>query len=421
MNEDDWRRYAQLLVRSGVDLRPGQPLYVYGQVAHRRLMALLTEVAYEEVGSGRVETRLFDPLQRAAIVRHGRLKDIELCFTPDQAWFHEILRHGGAYICLVGPEQPGLWDQVAASHPDRHNTYLRGLSAAMGGFYRYGIERRWCPWLTAACPTPGWAVELFPDQPEREAYDRLAALIFRFTGADREDAVELAAAKDRLLKARCRRLDELAVTEIRVTGGGSDFRVGLSAKARWLGGSQTTAGGQVFNYNLPTEEVYTTPDKRTADGRLVASRPLRFPGGPMIRDLVLHFRQGRMVDFDASSGKRAFGHWLETDAGARYLGEFALAAEDSAIAHSGLFFGTALLDENASSHVALGQAYVSAVAGGDSLSSRQLSESGVNCSTIHTDIMFGSTDVSIVASHSREGEVALINRGCWATRFLGVS
>ncbi len=416
MNKEYWRRYAQLLVRRGVGLRPGQPLYVYGQVAHRRLMALLTEVAYQ-AGGGRVETRLFDPLQQAALVRHGRLEDIELCHARDQAWLHELLRHGGAFICLVGAEQPGLWDDLARSHPDRHGAYLRGLSATTGDFYRYGIERRWCPWLTAACPTPGWAREVFPELPEDEARDRLAGLLFHFTGADREDALELAARQDRLLKARCRELDSLEITEIHVTGGGSDLRVRLSSQARWQGGSQTTAGGQVFFYNLPAEEVFTAPDRRATEGRLAITRPFRFPGGPLVRDLVLQFRDGRVVDFAASSGSSAFGRLLEADDGARHLGELAFADEGSALARSGIFFNNTQLDENASSHVALGQAFLNGIAGGEAMSSRELEGLGVNHSMIHTDVMFGSASVQVVATESREGELVLISRGRWAERF----
>ena len=416
MNEQHWRRYAQLLVRCGVGLRPGQSLHVYGQVAHRRLMALIIEVAYRQ-GSGLVETRLFDPLQRAALVRHGRPEDVELSHAEDHAWLAGIVRHGGAFICLVGGGLPRQWEELAVTHPERHRAYSRGLSADTGGFYRYGLERRWFPWLSATCPTPGWAREVFPDLPESEALERLTQLIFRFTGADREDALERVAAKDRLLKARCRRLDELAITEIRVRGGGSDLRVGLAAEARWLGGSQTTAGGQSFYFNLPTEEVYTTPDRRQTEGRLAATRPLRLPGGPRIKDLVLHFRRGEVVDFAAGSGEGAFGRWLEADAGARFLGEIGLAGEDSPIARSGLVFGSILLDENASSHVALGQSFVSAIAGGDTMSERELEALGVNRSAIHTDVPFGSAAVSIVASRSREGEVPLIDRGRWTERF----
>ncbi len=416
MNEEHFQRYARILVRSGVGLRRKQPLYVYGQVAHRRLMALLTEVAYL-AGCTVVETRLVDPLQQAALVRHGRIEAVELHHSEDQAWLHAMIRHGGAYICLLGPELPHLWDELASSHPERHAAYLRGLSAATAGMLRYGLERRSFPWLTAPCPTPGWARAVFPDLPAEEAFDRLAALIFSFTYADRERAARLTQERDRLLKARCRRLEELAIREIRVIGGGSDLRMALSDRARWLGGSETTAEGQCFFYNLPSVEVYTTPDRRSTEGRLAATRPFRFPGGPQVRDLVLDFRDGRVIDFDASSGRQAFSRRLETDDGARYLGEFALIGEDSAIARSGVFFDLVPLDENASSHVALGEGFAQAVAGGGS-GSRQLEELGVNRSTIHTDIMFGSRDVTVVASESREGEVVLLEQGRWAGRLL---
>ncbi len=138
----------------------------------------------------------------------------------------------------------------------------------------------------------------------------------------------------------------------------------------------------------------------------------------MIRDLVLRFRQGRVTELEASSGAEAFSRWLGIDEGSGYLGEFALIGEDSAIARSALFFDAAILDENASSHVALGNAYTRAVAGGESMTARELQELGVNRSATHTDIMFGSTEVTIVATRSREGEVVLIDQGRWAERFL---
>ncbi len=416
MNQEHFRRYARLLVHSGIGLRPAQPLYIYGQVAHRRLIALLTEVAYR-AGCGLVETRLLDPLQHAALIRHGRLEAIELCHSEDQAWLSAMIRQGGAYICLTGQEFPNLWDELATSHPERHAAYLRGISAATGGIYRYGLERRSFPWLTAACPTPGWGKALFPDLPEGQALDRLSELIFKFSFANRNRAPELIREQDRLLKARCRELDELSIRAVRVTGGGNDFRVAFPPGARWLGGSDTTEAGQRFFFNMPSLEVFTTPDRRTTEGRLVATRPFRFPGGPRVKDLVLEFRAGRVVDFDASTGCRAFARWLETDDGARQLGELALIGEDSAVARADLFFDATLLDENAASHVALGKGHAQAVADGESMTSRELDGLGVNRSLIHTDIMFGSKDVTVVAE-CREGEVTLIARGCWTTRFL---
>lgn len=417
MNDEHRRRYARLLVELGVGLRPRQPLYVYGQVAHRELVALLTEMAYE-AGSGPVETRLYDPLQQAALIRHGRLEDIELCHSQDQAWFSEIIRHGGAYVSLQGSEYPQLWDDLARTHPDRHAAYQRGVVHALSGFYRLGLDGHRFPWVAAAWPTARWAREVFPGLPEAAAVDRLAALIFRFTFADREDALEQTAARNRLLKARCRALDELGIEEIRILGGKSDLRVGLSTRARWLGGSSQTAAGQTYYVNLPTEEVYVTPDRRLSEGHLAITRPFRLQTGPLVDGLVLRFRGGRVVDFDAARGGEGFARWLGTDPGARSLGEIALVSEDSAIARSGLFFGLNLLDENASAHLALGKGYAGAIAGGESMTPEELAEQGCNPSTVHTDLMFGSHEVSVCATRSREGAVVLIDAGRWAERFV---
>ncbi|MCP4658541.1 MAG: aminopeptidase [bacterium] len=417
MNEKHCRRYAELLVKLGVDLRPRQPLYIHGQVAHRRLIALLTEVAYE-AGSGPVETRLLDPLQHAALIRHGRFEDIELFHSHAQVWYSELLRHGAAYICLLGPEIPQLWEEIARSCPERHAVYQRGAATALGGFQRYGLEGQCSPWVAATCPTPGWAKQVFANLPEDEACDRLAELIFQFTYADREEALELAAVRDRRLKARCRKLDELGITEIHVAGGRTDLRVGFSRKARWQGGSLKTRTGQTFYGNMPSVEVYTTPHRRLTEGRLAVTRPFRLRRGPVVRDLVLCFRGGAVVELDAGEGLETFKRTIETDEGARYLGEFALVSEDSSIAKSGLFFDLGLIDENASSHVALGYSYARPVSGGESMSLRELEELGCNQSAHHTDIMFGSTEITIVATESREGEVVLVDRGCWTERFV---
>ena len=417
MNEEHLARYAQLLVKLGVDLRPRQPLYIYGQVAHRQLIAHLTEVAYRE-GSGPVETRLLDPLQNAALIRAGRFEDIELIHTEAQAWFAELIRHGAAYICLQGNEYPDLWTELQHTHPERYAIYQRGLRSASSGFQRYGLEGQTCPWVAAPWVAPGWAQAVFPDSSTPEALDQLAALLFEFTFADQEQALALAKARDQLLKARCDQLNALGITEILVHGGGNHLRVGFSPKARWRGGSQRTVNGQTFYVNMPSVEVHTTPNHHLTEGRLVATRPFRLRSGPIIRDLALRFEGGQVVDVEASCGQEAFESWLSTDAGARRLGEFALVSEDSRIARCGLFLDLNLLDENASAHVALGFAYLGALEGGGSMSPRELEELGCNSSTVHTDILFGSHKVSIVATQSREGEVVLMDQGCWSQRFM---
>ncbi len=417
MNEEHLDRYARLLVEHGAGLRRDQQLFIRGEVAHRDLALRIAEAAYD-VGAGAVHFRLKDPLQQAQLIRRGREEQVALYHDRNQRFVNEIVRSRSAVISLVGDEHPALMPELARSHPERHALFTHAAGVAAEGFRAYGINRGLCPWVVAGTVTSGWAKQVFPELPAAEAEDELAALIFRFTHADRDDAFERAAAKDRRLHARRGRLNELEVREIRITGGGSDLTVGLSAKARWLGGSKETAFGQTFNANMPSEENFTTPDRRLTRGRLVATMPFRTHGGLLVKDLVLEFRDGRVVELDAGEGKEGFRRWIDSDDGARYLGEFALVGQDSPIARSGLFFESTLFDENAWSHAALGRAYASGLAGGPTMTSAELDEVGYNRSVIHTDIMFGSTEVTIVATKTREGEVVLIDRGEWSERFL---
>ena len=417
MNEAHLDRYARLLVEHGAGLRPDQQLYVRGEVAHRDLALRVAEAAYD-LGAAAVHIRLKDPLQEAQLIRRGRLEQVALFHDRNLRFLNEIVRSRSAVVSLTGDEHPALMPELAESHPDRHAVFTRAAGVAADGLRTYGINRSLCPWVVAGSVTPGWARQVFPELPETEAVDRLAALIFEFTGADREDAMELAAAKDRRLHARRRLLNELEIRELRITGGGSDLTVGLSAKARWLGGSKETVSGQRFNANVPSEENFTTPDRRRTRGRLAATMPFRTHSGLLVKDLVLTFEDGRVVDLDASCGRDGFERWLDSDDGGRYLGEFALVGQDSLIARSGLFFEHTLYDENAWSHVALGSAYAAGLDGGGAMTAAELDALGYNRSVIHTDVMFGSTEVTVTATETREGEVVLIDGGEWTERFL---
>ncbi len=306
---------------------------------------------------------------------------------------------------------------LAQELPERHAIFTRSASLKGKILLQHGVNRGLCPWVVAGAATPGWAAQVFPGLPKQEACEKLWRLIFELTGADREDGLERLAEKDRRLHARRAALDALEIREVHIHGGGSDLTVGLSEAARWLGGSKETAFGQRFQANVPTEENFTTPDRRTAEGRLVATMPFRTRTGLLVKGLAMEFEKGRLVRFEAQEGGAAFARWIDLDEGARYLGELALVGADSAIARSGLFFEHTLYDENAWSHAAIGQAYTVGLEGGEELSAARLAELGFNNSSIHTDIMYGSPEFSITATRTREGEVPLIVRGEWAERF----
>lgn len=416
MNERHLDRYARILVEHGAGLGEGRETFIRGEIAHRDLALRVAEAAYDR-GARAVHILLNDPLENAQVIRRASPDQIDLYRRRDRQMFDEVVRVRGAMISLKGDEYPTLMQELARDYPESHAAYTRMTQKLITTFHSHGINRALCPWVVAGAVTPGWARRVFPGLDEAEATERLWEQVFRFTLADREDAVEAAATKDRLLHARRRELDALAIREIHASGGGTDLTVELSDRARWLGGSKETADGTVFNANVPSEENFTTPDRRGTRGRVAATMPFRLLSGAIVHDLVLTFEDGRITDFDAGEGKDLFADWIASDDGARYLGEFALVGQDSPIAQSGLFFEHTLYDENAWSHFAIGRAYASALAGGTEMSPSELEALGCNTSTIHTDIMFGSKDVTIVATKSREGEVVLLDRGEWTERF----
>ncbi len=414
MNSTHLKHYARLLVEHGAGVRADQEVFVHGERIHRDLALHVGEAAYD-LGARAVNYWFKDPLVSAQRIRRGQMERIELGHQAERQWFGRILASRGALISLRGDEYPDLLAEVARSHAAAHEVYTRGQRSVAVAFHHHGINRSLCPWVVAGAPTAAWAAKVRPalDKNPAAALDRLTELIFRFTFADRDDALQLAAERDRQLHARRRLLDELAIEELRVLGGGSDLRVCLTPQARWLGGSKQTTDGQTFNANLPSLENYTTPDHRLTQGRLAATMPFRTKSGVLVEGLVLEFEDGRVSSFTASRGSEGFARWIDSDLGARQLGEFALVGNDSPIAQSGLFFEHTLLDENAWSHVALGKAYANGLRDGARMSLAQLRQLGCNESVIHTDIMFGSPEVSITASRSRRGAVPLIVRGQW--------
>lgn len=421
MNERHLQRYAEILVEHGAGLREGQTLFIHAETAHRDLTLRVAEAAYDR-GAALVRFWINDPLLQAQLVRRGRLEDVELSRSVEQQWFNDVVRAHGALISLRGDEYPDLQQGLAETHPEAHAAFTRATTAASRNFHLHGINRSLCPWVVAGAPCVGWARQVFPARefPELDddaALDRLAELVFRLTNADRDDALERAAAKDRLLHARRRALDRLAIRELHVSGPGTDLRVGLTARARWLGGSKKAASGQIYNANVPSEENFTTPDRRATEGRVRATMPFRLKNGVLVKDLEMTFEKGRLTRFEAGEGKEGFRRWIDLDEGARHLGEIALVAQDSPVAESGIFFEHTLYDENASAHLALGKAYATALQGGDAMSTAELAKLGVNDSAIHTDIMYGSTEVTITATRTAEGEVTIIENGRWTERF----
>lgn len=413
MNEKHLDRYAQILVQHALALRPGQRLDVWGETAHRDFAYRLGEAAYD-ARAGQVGYHLVDPLETAQLIRRASPEQIMLHHLGNNAWLTEALCARGAIIGLIGKSDPKALAELQQLHPQNHQLFATESGAMSLALTHRVLDQRLSPAVAAVCPTPAWARNVFPELPEQAAYERFWQLVCEWTGADRDDAPAFAQASARELETRARTLDALAIRELHLRGGGCDLRVGLSERYRWQAGFLSTTSGQPFLFNFPCFEVFTTPDRRQTEGRLAASRPLRLRGGAFVEGLVLEFQAGRVVDWSATSGKETFARWLEIDDGARYLGEIALVDLDSPIARCERSFEHSLLDENAASHIALGLGFAHALEHGAASTPSELEAAGCNRSNVHADIAFGSAEVDVVATRSREGEVVLIDQGRWA-------
>jgi aminopeptidase len=263
-----------------------------------------------------------------------------------------------------------------------------------------------------ACATPSWARQVFPDDSEPAAVARLWDAIFAVTRVDSPDAVQNWQTHDAQLQKRARFLNEKRFSALHFRGPGTDLRVGLADDHLWLGGGTTARNGIPCIPNMPTEEVFTTPHKDRVEGVVTSTKPLSYQG-TLIEDIRVRFEGGRVVDATAKTGEAILRRMVETDDGAGRLGEVALVPHSSPISKRGLLFWNTLFDENAASHIALGQAYSTCIRDGDALDPSQLAGKGANSSLIHVDWMIGSGRIDVDGIGAGGSSEPLMRLGEW--------
>jgi aminopeptidase len=256
------------------------------------------------------------------------------------------------------------------------------------------ITRHDINWTIVSCATPAWAKAVFPDLPQDEAMRRLWDAIFAASRADQPDPVAAWKEHDAKLHTWAERMNQSRFSALHFKGPGTDLKVGLADDHLWLGGGTTAGNGRYCIPNMPTEEVFTTPHKDRVEGQVTSTKPLSHQG-TMIEGIKVRFEGGRIVEAHASRGEQVLQRMIDTDDGARRLGEVSLVPHSSPIAASGLLFNNTLYDENAACHIALGQAYSNCVKDGDKLKSEELAARGANDSLIHVDWMIGSGKIDV--------------------------
>lgn len=399
-------RLAEVAVRVGLGLAARQEMVMTAALDQLPLARRITEHAYRSGAS--VVTTIFAD-EQCALLRFHHAQDYS--FDAAAAWLYEGMaqayRNGAARLAIAGGD-PAL---LAKEDPEKVSRLNRATSKA----YRPALElitRQEINWTIVSGATPAWAAAVFPELPQEQAVERLWNAIFAATRIDKADPVSAWKEHDAHLHARAERLNEKRYKTLHFRGPGTDLRVGLADEHLWDGGGSMARNGVYCIPNMPTEEVFTTPHKMRVDGRVTATKPLSYQG-TMIEGISVGFEAGRIIEAHATRGQHVLEKMIDTDDGARRLGEVSLVPHSSPIASSGLLFLNTLFDENAACHIALGQAYTMCMKDGEKLSREELAARGANESLIHVDWMIGSNRIDVDGISASGDAEPLLRAGEW--------
>jgi aminopeptidase len=401
-------RLAQVAVQVGVRIARGQELVMTAPLEAVRLARLITRHAYR-AGASLVTTLYAD--EQAMLTRFECASDDS--FDRSTPWLFDGMAaafHNGAARLAIRGDNPSL---LAGQDPDKVSRANRAQSNA----YRPALELITdfaINWTIVACATPAWASVVFPDVAPDVAVARLWDAIFAASRAAGPDPFADWQAHNEALRARTTFLNGRHYAALRFRGPGTDLTVGLADGHAWCGGEAPAKNGIVCNPNIPTEEVFTTPHKDRVDGIVASTKPLSYMG-TLIRDIRVRFERGRIVEAAATVGEDVLRKVLDTDEGARRLGEVALVPYSSPISQSGLLFFNTLFDENAASHIALGQAYSECFVDSGKLGKDELASRGANTSLIHIDWMIGSAQVDVDGLSADGHAEPLMRHGDWVS------
>ncbi|HVT22876.1 MAG TPA: aminopeptidase [Mycobacteriales bacterium] len=395
-------KYADVIVRIGANVQPGQTVFVRADIAMAEVARAVAEAAYV-AGAKRVIVDYADVHVRLAALRHAPLEGLTTAADWELAKVRSLDSADAANIALTGNPAPRLFDGI---DPAR----LAALPLELAKTSRTVLNNNNLAWTVAAAPNPGWAEQVF-GEPDVERLWEAVGVAFRL---DEPDVVEAWREHHRKLTTRAGAVGALGLDAVRYHGGDTDLTVGLLPDAVWTGGGLTTNAGVTIMPNLPTEEVFTSPDRTRANGRIRLTRPLVMPRtGAFVDGLVVEFADGKAVKVTAERGGDAVEAEFATDEGARFLGEVALVDRDSRVRAAGVIFHDTLYDENAGSHIAWGQSFPFTLRDGLSMGPDELADAGLNQSAVHTDVVIGGPGVDVDGIRPDGTVVPLITNDEW--------
>lgn len=400
-------RLAQVAVKVGLNLQEGQDLFLTAPIAALPLVRRIAEHAYK-AGAGLVIPLFSD--DEITLARYRNAPDAS--FDRAASWLYEgvakAFSQNTARLAIVG-DNPMLLsgeDPAKVSRASKANSlaYKPALEKIAG----FDIN-----WNIVAFPSVAWARQMFPDVADDIAVAKLADAIFAASRVDNDDPIANWTAHNAALRTRTEWLNDKRFSALHFTGPGTDLVVGLADGHEWQGGASMAKNGIVCNANIPTEEVFTTPHAHRVEGHVSSTKPLSYQG-TLIDNIQVRFEAGRIIEAKASRGEEVLNKVLDTDEGARRLGEVALVPHSSPISAGGLLFFNTLFDENAACHIALGQCYSKCFLDGANLSAEQIAAQGGNKSLIHIDWMIGSGEIDIDGIGADGSRTPVFRKGEWA-------
>jgi aminopeptidase len=400
-------KLAEVAIKVGLQLQPGQDLVLTAPMAALPLVRKITEHAYK-AGAGIVQPIFSD--EEITLNRYRYAADASFDKAP--GWLFEGMAKafdGNAARLAISGDNPMM---LASEDPAKVARANRATSIA----YKPALEKITgfdINWNIVSYPNASWAKLVFPNDPEEVAVKKLADAIFAASRVDVEDPIGAWKAHNARLKERWTWLNGQQFASLHYVGPGTDLTIGLADEHRWKGGASEAKNGITCNPNIPTEEVFTTPHSQRVEGYVRSTKPLSH-NGTLIADIEVKFEGGRIVEAKASKGEAVLQKVLDTDEGSRRLGEVALVPHSSPISKSGVLFYNTLFDENAASHIALGQCYADCFINGTKMSPDEIASRGGNKSLIHIDWMIGSDKIDIDGLKADGSKVPVMRKGEWA-------
>lgn len=406
MNTEMLRKYARLVVRTGINIQDKQQLLINSPLECASFARMMAEEAYE-AGAINVIVDYVD--EELSLIRYNKApqESFETAPTHVAVARQDLINNNTAFISIAARDPELLKDVEPSKIATLSKTAGRTMKNVSQSLMSNEVQ-----WCVVSIPTKGWAKKVFPNVSIEEAEAKLWESIFSIVRADQESPVDAWEEHLTNLKKRRAYLNEKSFKYLHYKSEGTDLTVELPKGHIWLGGEDNTKGGVKFVANMPTEEVFTLPKKDGVNGYVSSKKPLNY-GGNVIDNFKLTIKDGKIVEFTAEKGEEILKGLLDTDEGARYLGEVALVGHNSPISNSGLVFFNTLFDENASCHFAFGKAYPSCLKGSDNMTEEELTNIGVNDSLTHVDFMIGSAELNIVGETADGEKVQIFKDGNW--------